>query len=606
MSDCALEQLPDEILLEICIYLKAIDIWNSFGQLNQRLERTISHYRRTADLHHLTLRQFRNWFDHLLVHTADSIVNLVVSNWNSPGQIVLFNRLTSEYASLRAFLPNLKQLRIIDMTNDDVEILSKLDKIERLLIDADALLPLTHSNHILLDKYLFCSSHHFKEIRLWGVEGGIRLQHHVTVSENLHLERLTISVAVFDDLFLTFRRAPNLVNCNIEVVQQSSKESRQCSTSDLLPKHMTFFHFQTSDPRVLSLEDLDTLVGQIPTIELLSLDMDTSDLKFTDGSNWQAMLSNLPKLRKVIFKLRVRSRTEINSVDIETVLESFAAPDIPICCYIDQKTFYVDTVPYQMQEFGMNMSVTTSPCAHAAKTTHFDLHQQPSRRVQTLIVDGQHEPSPLNHWLSVINRFAHIEILQLNAVNIALDEQLPIELAKRRFRLPRLTYLHYVRSTGCKVNLPFFMFLVNDASVSSRLKCLSMMYGDIVYLCKRLSNRTFDRIRELRLYASDADGHVIVKDIDLLLRTFPRVNHFFFNNQSSRLINRHLEAIIEKILRASPTLISFRISCNRGSLSLPRLIESDINRTWVKQFCGLDDDEQIHLSVNKKSLAIWK
>ena len=53
-----LEDLPDEILIEICIYLNTIDVINAFGQLNSRLERTISQYRRDADLHHLTFSQF--------------------------------------------------------------------------------------------------------------------------------------------------------------------------------------------------------------------------------------------------------------------------------------------------------------------------------------------------------------------------------------------------------------------------------------------------------------------------------------------------------------------------------------------------------------------
>jgi len=600
------EQLPDEILLEICTYLKPFDILNSFGQLNSRLGQTISQYRRDADLHHLTFNQFQRWCDYLLNYTAESIVNLVVSNWNSPGQIYLFNQLIKNYDSLHHMLPNIKQLRLIDFTNNDIEILSKIKMIEKIFIDADALVPLEYSTHILLDKYLFCSSNSFKEIRLWGVEGGIRLQHGVKIEENLHLERLTISVALLDDLILTFRRSPNLLNFNVEVAQNSIKELRQNATVEMLPKHLTFFHFQTNDQNVLSYGDLNKLVSNIPTIELLSLDMDTTDIDYALGYNWSHLLSSLPNLKHVFFKIRIWLKSDIIPFDIDSVLESFQQTDLSICCYIDTKVLHIDTVPYDMTRFNTNMSVTTSPSAKLAKTTNIKLFNQRSRRVQTLIIDGQHYPTPVNDWLSVIERFSGIEILQINAVNIQEDDDRITEITNKTFRLPHLGYLHYIRSTSCKVHIPLFIFLANNPLVSPQLKALSMMYGDLIYLCKRLSGCTLERIKELWLYGGDADGHVIIKDIELLLKTFPCLCHFFFNNQSSRFINRHLEAIIEMILHSSPKLISFRISCNNSSFKLSSSMDDETCTNWIKRICGLNNHEQIYVKVNKKMLSIWK
>ena len=86
------EQLPDEIILEICLYLRPIEILDGFGQLNQRLDRSISQYRRHLDIHHLSLNEYRRWYSHLLPNTAKDIISIVLSNWNSPGQIHLFNQ----------------------------------------------------------------------------------------------------------------------------------------------------------------------------------------------------------------------------------------------------------------------------------------------------------------------------------------------------------------------------------------------------------------------------------------------------------------------------------------------------------------------------------
>ncbi|CAF3361204.1 unnamed protein product [Rotaria sp. Silwood1] len=602
-----LEQLPDEILLKICIYLKPFDIINSFGQLNTRLEQTISQYRHDADLHHLTFSQFQRWSNHLLLYTAESIVNLVVSNWNSPGQIYYFNQLTKDYDSLYDLFPNIKQLRLIDFTNDDIEILSKLYLIEKVFIDADALIKLTYSTHILLDKYLFCSFNYFKEIRLWGVENGIRLQHNAKITENFYLERLTISVALLDDLILMFRRSPNLIHFNIEVAQYTTKELRQNATLEMLPKHIKFFHFQTTDQNVLTYEDLDKLVSNMPTIELLSLDIDTNDLSYGDGYNWHNMLSTLSNLKHTYFKIRICLTSDMIPVSIDSILESFQQANLPICCYADTKTLHIDTVPYDMTEFKTNMSVTISPSAKLAKTTNIELFEQPAKRVQTLIVDGQHDSTPIENWLYVINRFSGIEILQINAVNIPEDENNNnVENHNKNIRLPHLSYLHYIRSTSCKVHIPFFKYLANNTIVSPQLKALSMMFGDLIYLCKRLSDCSLERISELWLYGGDADGRVTLQDIDLLLKTFPCLYHFVFNNQSSRLMNRDIQSIVEMILRSSPKLISLRISCNKGSLKLSSFMDNETCSAWIKQICGLNNHEQIFVLVNKKMLSVWK
>jgi hypothetical protein len=344
----------------------------------------------------------------------------------------------------------------------------------------------------------------------------------------------------------------------------------------------------------------------IPTIEFLSLDMDTNDNDYADGYHWKNILTSLNNLKHIYFKIRIWLTADLLCLDLNTILESFKQTNIPICCYMDTKILHIDTLPYDMTQFDTNMSVTTSPSAKLAKTTNMELFNQRSRRVQTLIVDGQHEPTSINDYLSVIDRFSGIEILQINAINIEEEEDDIIEIDKKNFRLPRLGYLHYIRSTSCKVHMPFFMFLTNNLAITPRLKALSMMYGDLIYLCKRLSGCTLERIKELWLYAGDADGHVISKDIQLLLKTFPCLYHFFFNNQSSRLINRHLRSIIEMILCSSPKLISFRISCNKGSLKLSSLMDDEVCYLWIKRICHLDNREQIHVTVNKKMLAIWK
>ncbi|CAF1219437.1 unnamed protein product, partial [Adineta ricciae] len=256
MAVSKFEHLPDEIILAVCLYLRPFEVIDGFGQLNWRLTRTISQFRRDSDIHHLTLTQYQRWYSYLLPSTSKHITKFVLSNWNAPGQIHLFNQSTKYYTSLRDFLPNLTQLRLIDFSNDDVDILPKLAMIDKILIDIDALRPLLYSTKLLLDRYLFCSSFPFKEVRLWVGDNGIRLQHNTDLIVNPHLEQLTIIVAHIDDLILLFKRSPNLIKLYAEINSFTADEPKQYATAEVMPKKLTDFHIQTNDQKALTFDDL--------------------------------------------------------------------------------------------------------------------------------------------------------------------------------------------------------------------------------------------------------------------------------------------------------------------------------------------------------------
>lgn len=597
------ETLPDEIILEICHYLRPFDIINGFGQLNWRLNRTISQYRRSADIHHLTLNQYKRWYSHLLPHTADHIRSLVLSNWNSPGQIQLFNQSTKNYSSLHHLLPNIKQLRLIDFSNDDIDILPKLDMIDKILIDIDALKPLLQSTRCLLDHYLFCCSFSFKEIRLWIGENGIRLQHDSKLVINPTLERLTIVVAQLDDLMLLFKRAPNLVKLYVEISTDSSRKSKQYVISQVVPKYLTEFHIQTTDRRVLTFDSLFIIVIHIPTIKLLSLNIETNDRDYSDGLCWTFLTSRLPNLKRLYFKIRIWIGIGMGTIpiDINPYIQSFSRANLPIICYADKRVLYIDTVPYDMHGFETNTCVTTSPSVKYAKTTDMTLSQRPAHGVQTLLLCTRHEQTSINDWLYVLSRFPCIRALDLAAVNIIDQANTNVNL-----RLPRLIALRYVRSTRCKIDIPFFLLLVTNSTITPHLRALTVMYGDLIYLCKRLPNYTFDRLKELWVFGRDTDGRVTVQDIDLLLKAFPRLRHLSLLLQSSRSINRNLEQILEIILCSLLNLISFRIICRKSSFRLPSLVDNETRNAWIKRVLGFNNNETVHVIINDKEISIWK
>jgi hypothetical protein len=473
--------------------------------------------------------------------------------------------------------------------------------IDRILIDIDALRPLLYSTKLLLDRYLFCSSFPFKEVRLWLGEGGIRLQHNTKILVNPYLEKLTIVVARIEDLILLFQRAPNLLQLYIEISQFSSGHSKQYTVTEIMPKKLTDFHIQTNDQNALTFDDLFIIMIHIPTIKLLSLDIETNDRDYADGLCWNFLISRLPNLTRLHIKTRIWIGTGTTSIDVSSYMESFARTNLPIICYADKKVLHIDTVPYDMGEFKINMAVTTSPSAKYAKITNMELYKRRAYGVQLLFLCGRHEETSINDWLYVLSRFPCIQALDLTAVNI-IDEINTTE----QLRLPHLVALRYVRSTRCEINISLFLLLTKNSTITPHLRSLTVMYGDLIYLCKRLPDYKSDRLKELLLCSNDTDGRIIIKDIDLLLNAFPYLQTFTFLMQSSRAINRHVEQIIEMILCSLTNLISFRLLCRKGSLKIPSLFDNDTRNTWLKRVFGLDNYEQIHLIVNKKEISIWK
>jgi hypothetical protein len=594
-----LEDLPDEILIEICIYLSAIDILNAFGQLNNRLERTITQFRYDINFQYLTLNKFQQFCFHLLPYNAEYIVKLTLNTWYSPGEICLFNKSIIQYKSLHEYLPSLKQLWLINFSNKHIDILSKILSIEKVMIDIDAQIPLLESTKKLLDQYFFSTPNTIKELRLYGAEEGIGLQHNVPLIICQYLEKLIINVTTLDDLILIFQRAPYLKKLHIEINVFSTDLPKQYATIQMMPKYIKDFHLWIKDKRLLIFDDLYNILLNMPTIERLSLEIETDDIQYSQGYRWKELLSNLPKLSRLDMGLKIWIGWESIPIDVITYLETFKNNFFDVCCYADSRVLFIDVIPY---DFDNTTGIMTSPRACNAKSTNIKLFQQRAKRVNTLCFDGRHELTFVNDWLNVIKRFPRIQVLDIVSINISgeIDNN-------KQLCLPNLTILRYIRSTKCKVNISFFMYLANNVIVAPRLRTLTIMFGDLMYLCKRLpENFSFQRFKELCVYGNGADGLIRLKDIELLLKIFPNLEHFWLHVQSSRTINRNIEIIAEKFLCLLLNLISFRISCKNDSLRLPSFNDKNSCHTWIKRVYRLDNPEQIHIIVEKKQLSIWK
>ena len=599
-----LEDLPDEILIEICLYLNAIDIINAFGRLNSRLERTTTQFRSDINLQYLSLNQFQCFSLDFLPYHAECIVKLTLNTWYSPGEIFLFNQSIIQYSTLHDFLPSLKQIWLINFSNKDIDILPKILTIEKVMIDIDAQMPLSQSTKKLFDQYFFCTSNRIKELRLYGADEGIGFQHNTPVMVCEYLEKLIISVTTLDDLILLFRRAPNLKKLHAEVNLFCIGLPKQYATVDIMPKQIKDFHLWVKDKRLLLFDDLYNILINMSTIERLSLEIETNDIHYSQGYRWKELFSNLPNLSRFDMGLKIWIGWDSTPIDVTPYLETFEGNSFDVCCYADTRVLFIDVIPYV---FDSTTGIMTSPRASRAKATNMKLFEQRAKRVNTLCFDGRHESTLVHDWFSVIQRFPSVQVLDIVSINVTDEINREFIEKNQQLKLPNLTILRYIRSTKCQVNISMFMYLADNEIVAPRLRTLTIMYGDLIYLCKRLPNKfSFQRFKELCVYGNGADGLICIKDIELLLKFFPNLEHFWLHVQSSRTVSRNTELIAEKFIGSLSKLISFRLSCKKDSLRLSIFNNQNARLAWIQRVCGFDNTNQIHITVAKKELALWK
>jgi len=160
------EDLPDEILIEICYYLNTFDIIYSFGRLNRRFQCAISEFRCKFDFSSFSLNEFQRLYSPYLLNLICSrVIKLSLSNECCPGQIKLFENLIND-KSFKEKLPLLKCLTLIEFTNDNITILSKILYIEELNLEFSSYEKITNENENIFIYYIFNTLNYFEKVNL--------------------------------------------------------------------------------------------------------------------------------------------------------------------------------------------------------------------------------------------------------------------------------------------------------------------------------------------------------------------------------------------------------------------------------------------------------
>ncbi|CAF0917749.1 unnamed protein product [Didymodactylos carnosus] len=493
-----MEVLPDELLIQICIYLKPYDVLNSLNNLNTRLNRTITKYRQNINLSNISFDECQRYCTLILPSISSTIRSLTLSNRHTPKQIeIVLNKLNFKY--------QFECLTLIDCTNDDTErYLTKLEIFQHLnefhILSDNLLL----ENETFVLKKLFSNKTHLNKIDIkWLL--GFSLEH-IVLKQNKYILDLEITLNSINDLMILFNIVPNIQRLNVEIGSDSCvskiKSLNLCS--------LTYLHLKM-DNRQLKYYTFELLMRYIPTLEHVSINISTYDKRFINGHDLKSLLH---KLKQFHCSVELKDK-EIN---IDYVIQTFTTEfwliekKWYINCYndFDCQTFYLHTLPYPykiMSSIHLVNSKSTSPTIIYSTITD-------------VFFNGHNNYLFRSSFFQFLNQFRNIQRLTLSQSCFIMDkQQQPLVLSKLR-------HLSILGSFDNDLSLIFFNSLLSKCLNISSL-CLS--YIKIQLLIQNINSdyyRWTNYIEHLTIHSSN---EITLDELQTLSKIFPKINYLKFS-----------------------------------------------------------------------------
>ena len=338
-----LETLPDEILLDICRYLSSTEVLYSFYNLNHRLNRTISIYFQHVILRQTSLIQFNSICSTILPNIGSKIVSLSVNaNWTD----LLAKQFYFYFGfQMKKIFPNLEHLILVAFSgnelNDYLQSISDLPSLTKLTV-IDRYNVTEEFKHILFEKILSANQFRLKRIKFNRHSESLTINpinstiYFNLIQLNIHLEKIS-------DLCILFKLIPNIQQISVVINRRIDDEQM---TFDINPlRSLQEFHLESSG-RSWILEELHSLLQQMPFLLTLSLDIFSRDLHLLDGQSLQSIYP-INDLQVFNYVVKCTPKTTVPSMD--ELITSWKSTKYSICCLIDdnQSHLFLHTNPYR-------------------------------------------------------------------------------------------------------------------------------------------------------------------------------------------------------------------------------------------------------------------
>lgn len=401
-SQSMLEMLPDETLLEVCKYLLCTDILYSFNGLNYRMTRMISQYRHDVSFYKTSISIFDYVCMNVVPQISSQIRSLVIDCCYSVLQDELFIKHFGEKMSM--IFPNLERISLnAYQHNQLVAFLNTLRDLNHLVeIRLYSLFPIERlhqttfvrslvqaNNHqlttILIDNYSSCLS--FDDADCY-----------------LNILKLSIKLKIIKDLPSLFAAVPNVeyLDVIIEEPEDVFEDLGEMKLSPLI--HLTNFRLK-SVIRVWVLEELITLLVQLPTVQCLSLFLFTCDKRLVKSD---IILPSLPStVQQFNYAIYFISNTTIDGDDINVSCWSLSHP---VACFFNDEFLFIHTLPWHFTRLEFPSLLGKMMSCHTNSVNGYDKYVEQVH----LTIDKNFS---LGKSLAVLSQCRRVKTLMINVAN---------------------------------------------------------------------------------------------------------------------------------------------------------------------------------------------
>ncbi|CAF1035883.1 unnamed protein product, partial [Didymodactylos carnosus] len=369
------EQLSDEVLVNICSYLKFVDILYAFDGLNERfriITQLKSHIE--IDLSGVSFKQYEFICDYFLFDKilSNKVYSLTLSNKYAPRQITLFNK---QFVIYQIF-PNLKCLKLIDFDESSTKILSTLRYFKHL---SEFYLTINNDWTSTFDYYsrIFAQQHLLNKIS-FNIQNGIELTKTThDIKPCYTIKKVKISLKTMSDLLKLFEITPNIYDLNVHIHSYDNNEWQQSLKRINIIQNLVYFNFKIYQYNGIKFEDFSNLLRKFTSLKILTIDIYTNDITYLNGCEWEYLGKLfMPKLKKFFFSIRLQILNTLIP-DINSILSSFHSDywhnlNINISHYYDiidsMKLFILHTIPYKNQTFQISLTQSITNIYSTVKT----------------------------------------------------------------------------------------------------------------------------------------------------------------------------------------------------------------------------------------------
>ena len=281
--------LPDEILLEICYYLTGADVLYSLYNLNARLNVTVTGYCHYLDLSGVPYPRLDHVVCHILPKIASSVQSFIFHGYRekllSPRAFEFFYALPMSFT-----FPQLRRISLQWFVGEGL--LSFINNIQDLshLVELNIVSLKKVEEETLLTKVLAVNNGRLDSVTFDRNSAFLDVPEIHQAVSYFNIQKLTINITKSGVLPHLFALVPHVHRLRVTIESHAYKSNFKEAFVNQSPlTHLTNFHLRTVDS-YWNLNDIDTILQQMPSLQTLTLDVCTRDKHFIQQEHFVKIL----------------------------------------------------------------------------------------------------------------------------------------------------------------------------------------------------------------------------------------------------------------------------------------------------------------------------